>query len=253
VVKKYVQLKFNIDRSCHFIDLFGRHAIVLHTYPKIMTMLTPTIAKTLALISFSTFSALAVAPAQAVVLDFEGVTLDNSLFHSVASPYQEQGFQISNPNNFNSWDSVANAFYTGSIALVGNGATTTLSRTDNGAFTISSIDLAAFFNDGNSFAVTFTGIKANNGGSVTQTLTRSAARGLQTLSFNSSFTNLSSVSFAGSSDALYPQFDNINVTPAISTAVPEPFTVLGTIFGAGYGVVLKRKLEKAKLNKQDIS
>jgi hypothetical protein len=59
------------------------------------------------------------------------------------------------------------------------------------------------------------------------------------------------------------QFDNINVSspndvvsipaPQPSTAVPEPFSVLGTLFGAGYGVALKRKLAKAKLDKEDIS
>jgi hypothetical protein len=46
--------------------------------------------------------------------------------------------------------------------------------------------------------------------------------------------------------------NNINVNAASATAVPEPFTVLGTIFGAGYGVALKRKLSKAQADKQDI-
>jgi hypothetical protein len=41
----------------------------------------------------------------------------------------------------------------------------------------------------------------------------------------------------------YIQFDNINVS-ASSTSVPEPFTVLGTLFGVGSSIALKRKLAK---------
>jgi hypothetical protein len=41
--------------------------------------------------------------------------------------------------------------------------------------------------------------------------------------------------------------------PASPTDVPEPFTVLGTIFGAGYGVALKRKLAKIQQGKTDIA
>jgi hypothetical protein len=65
--------------------------------------------------------------------------------------------------------------------------------------------------------------------------------GLQTFTF-SNFTNLASVDWTVSTGN-WVQFDNINVSAA--TSVPEPFTVLGTIFGAGYGVALKRKLAKA--------
>jgi hypothetical protein len=54
-------------------------------------------------------------------------------------------------------------------------------------------------------------------------------------------------------------FDNLYVGTAITnvnptaTDVPEPFTVLGTIFGAGYGVTLKRKLAKKQQDKTDIN
>ncbi len=47
--------------------------------------------------------------------------------------------------------------------------------------------------------------------------------------------------------------DNLSLNNAPATDVPEPFTVLGTIFGAGYGVALKRKLAKAQQDKEDIS
>jgi hypothetical protein len=46
---------------------------------------------------------------------------------------------------------------------------------------------------------------------------------------------------------------SVATTATAPTSVPEPFTLLGTIFGAGYGVSLKRKLAKAKQDKEDIS
>jgi hypothetical protein len=52
----------------------------------------------------------------------------------------------------------------------------------------------------------------------------------------------------------FDSFDNLYVgTASAATAVPEPFTILGTIFGAGYGVVLKRKLTKSQQDKTDIT
>jgi hypothetical protein len=45
---------------------------------------------------------------------------------------------------------------------------------------------------------------------------------------------------------------NFRWSTASATSVPEPFTVLGTIFCAGYGVALKRKLAKDR-DKADIS
>jgi hypothetical protein len=68
------------------------------------------------------------------------------------------------------------------------------------------------------------------------------------------FTDLVSVDWVGTSLNNVLQFDNINVASTVSaTSVPEPFTVLGTIFGAGYGVALKRKFAKAQQDKEDIS
>ncbi|WP_310428761.1 PEP-CTERM sorting domain-containing protein [Chamaesiphon sp. VAR_48_metabat_135_sub] len=59
----------------------------------------------------------------------------------------------------------------------------------------------------------------------------------------------------------WENFDNLYVGTAINRAqlpanvtdVPEPLTVLGTIFGAGYGVALKRKLAKSQQANADIT
>ncbi|AFY94926.1 hypothetical protein Cha6605_3964 [Chamaesiphon minutus PCC 6605] len=122
-----------------------------------------------------------------------------------------------------------------------------------GAFTLSSIDLARLINPNDtnassSTSVTFTGTRADTT-IVSQDFVINAS-GLTTFNFNSSFTNLVAVGWV---QALpFHQFDNINVSAASTTAVPEPFTVLGTIFGVGSGVALKRKLAKAQADKEDI-
>jgi hypothetical protein len=55
-----------------------------------MKMLTPTIAKAIALTSFSVLSTLAVAPAQAVILDFNDFTFSATGIKT----YTNQGFTI---------------------------------------------------------------------------------------------------------------------------------------------------------------
>jgi len=94
-------------------------------------------------------------------------------------------------------------------------------------------------------------LTVSGGGTVTQSFRTDAVLStLKTINFTN-FTNLVSVDWDQSIP--FHQFDNINVTPTASaTSVPEPFTVLGTIFGAGYGVALKRKLAKDR-DKADIS
>jgi hypothetical protein len=202
-------------------------------------------------------AALAAAPAQAVVIDFESIPAPSNVDYFTGS-YTEKGFNISNsaPNQSDalySWRA-GSVGYTGSRAffnIYGN-TTTTLSQIGGGAFDVSSIDLANVQSNGILQSVTFSGLKANNINTVTQSFTSDGTKNLQTLNF-SGFTDLVSLSwYFPLFEAL--QFDNINVTPTASaTTVPEPFTVLGTIFGAGYGVSLKRKLAKSKQDKEEIS
>ncbi|WP_373543244.1 PEP-CTERM sorting domain-containing protein [Chamaesiphon sp.] len=110
------------------------------------------------------------------------------------------------------------------------------------------IDLNDFF-DNSVARIYFTGLKADNS-TVTADFTTDDLSGFETFNF-ANFTDLVSVSWMDLINIA--QFDNINVTPtANATEVPEPFTVLGTIFGAGFGVALKRKLAKDR-DKADIS
>jgi hypothetical protein len=182
-------------------------------------------------------SALAAAPAQAVVIDFNELP---KVAASIGSTYTNQGFTITAFNfdgitsgNFNSYGGLSSTLLNNSF---GDGISR-LTQVSGGAFDLFSIDLTDVFEQ--SVNVKFTGTRADE---VTSTL--------ETLNFTN-FTNLASVSWT--QDYPFHQFDNINVSAASATSVPEPFTVLGTIFGAGYGVALKRKLAKAAQDKEDIS
>jgi hypothetical protein len=203
-----------------------------------MKMLTPTIAKAVALLSFSALSTLAIAPAQAVILDFNDFTSSATGIKT----YTNQGFTITaQPGSalFPSTD-IGILVYNGNIDAI-----TRLTKVDGGAFDLFSIDLTSFAEiDSQSVKVTFTGTRADTS-TVAQSFTTDAVlNALETFNFNN-FNNLVSVDWA--QVAPYHQFDNINVSA--TTAVPEPFTILGTIFGAGYSVALKRKLAKAQADK----
>jgi hypothetical protein len=190
-------------------------------------------------------SALAAAPAQAVVIDFNELP---NIYQSIGSNYTNQGFTITasygaTSASFYSYNNLSStSLYNG----FGNGISR-LTKVGGGAFDLFSIDLDSLVGSNTPTPVTFTGTRAD-ATTVTQTFTTDAvANTLET--FN--FTNLASVSWTQAYP--YHQFDNINVSDASATSVPEPFTVLGTIFGAGYGVALKRKLAKAAQDKEDIS
>jgi hypothetical protein len=65
---------------------------------------------------------------------------------------------------------------------------------------------------------------------------------------------ITSLTIAGPGATSWDSFDNLYVGASNApAAVPEPFTILGTLFGAGYGVALKRKLTKSKQDKTDIT
>jgi hypothetical protein len=206
----------------------------------------PEIAKAFVLISFSALSALAVTPAQAVVLDFESLAVNDGNAHYPGSSYTEDGFNVAASGDFATWGTQM-SFYPGSTTLFEDySGTTTLSQVNGGAFTLSSIEIGNVYNSGVSNTINFTGLRADNT-TVGQSFTTDSLPGLQNVVFFN-FTNLVSVNWT-----TQDQFDNINVSAANTTSVPEPFTVLGTLFGAGYGVALKRKLAKAQADKEDIS
>jgi len=169
----------------------------------------------------------------------------------VGTTYTENGFTVSQVDSvpfavFGTQESR----YPGSTALFINtiGGSSRLTQVGGGAFNLSSIDLTSL--DGNqTVAVSFTGRRSDNS-TIAQFFTTDAILStLETFSFTN-FTNLVSVDWT--QDRPFHQFDNINVSAVNATAVPEPFTILGTLFGAGSGVTLKRKLAKAQADKRSI-
>lgn len=238
--------------------MFWQHSSILSRFtlnpPKNNeTTYPPQIAKALLLTGFSALSVVAAAPAQAAVLNFESLAVNNSNLNNVGTTYTENGFTVSQvgsqPFQLAVFGTQATQF-PGSTALFNDTVNGLISLTQvgGGAFTLSSIDLANINNTATPTPVTFSGLRADTT-TIAQTFT-SSAPGLTTFNFTN-FTDLVSVDWTQASP--FHQFDNINVSAASATAVPEPLTVLGTLFSAGYGVALKRKLAKAKLDKEDIS
>jgi hypothetical protein len=251
-----------------------------------MRMITPPpeIARAFALISFSALSALAAAPAQAVVIGFESLAQPNATYNFVRTePYREGEFQVDRPAGNGRyplavWGTQADQ-YAGSTALFDGNAlfSSPFSNGPSGQgeqvpsrltkfvsslpgrpalFSLLSIDVADINNTGESVAARFIGVKAN-GALVQQLFTTDNLKGLQTFTFSNDFTDLASVDWGNLGGfATGIQVDNICIDsgcPTRSTSVPEPFTALGTLFGAGSGVALKRKLARAKLDGEDIS
>jgi hypothetical protein len=221
-----------------------------------MNRFAPKIARAIALASFSALSMLAVAPAKAVVIDFESLAISDANYHPQGIVYTENNFAIASSTIYSdaliSWGTQSSSF-PGSTGLLNNyGQSVNLSQVGGGVFTLSSIDLADEYDLGDAASITFTGTKAD-ASIITQSFTTDTLRGLENFTF-ANFTDLVSVDWVGTSLNNVLQFDNINVASTVSaTSVPEPFTVLGTIFGAGYGVALKRKFAKAQQDKEDIS
>jgi hypothetical protein len=206
----------------------------------------------------SALSVLAVAPAQAVVIDFDSLPQFNSIGSTgIGTTYTEDGFTLT--SSALTYLNRLEPAYTGSVALFSPNSfgTFRLTRTDGGTFTFSSIDVGKL--NSSATGVEYFGTKAD-GSLVTfgPPSQPPVAGSLQTIIIPSTFTNLISVSQSqGRTFPLPPvQFDNINVipTPIVSaTDVPEPLTILGTLFGAGYSVALKRKLATSQQDKTDIN
>jgi hypothetical protein len=210
----------------------------------------------------SALSVLAVAPAQAVVLDFDSLPqFNNTGSTQIGNTYTEDGFTLFGATSFFYRNRLEPA-YSGSVALLTSSGfgSFRLTRTDGGTFTFSSIDVGKL--DSRPTGTEYEGIKAD-GSRVrfSPTSQLPVAGSLQTIIIPSTFTNLISVNQSlGRTFAIPPvQFDNINVTPTPivvtppATDVPEPLTILGTLFGAGYSVALKRKLATSQQDKTDIN
>ncbi|QDU43794.1 PEP-CTERM motif protein [Symmachiella dynata] len=174
------------------------------------------------------------------------VTIDFDVFETpdpdsiiVPSPYVEDGFQIVGTHL--RARGPANVFYAGSASLLQaiDGGVATLSNVNNMPFNLLSIELSFGHFLGTSPPVTFTG-NLSGGGTTMQTFTPTVF-GFTQFNFNSTFSNLTSVSWVqGTHNEEGHQFDNIVVQ-----TVPEPSTFallgIGGLALVGYGVRRKRQ------------
>lgn len=134
--------------------------------------------------------------------------------------------------------------YTGSVALF-NGSTDgaeTLTQDNGDPFGIQSIDIANLLLQSNTpggVTVLFTG-NVQGGGTVTKSFTHGNDDGLTTVTFDSSFANLTS--FTINQTAPYNQFDNIVLSgPASSTPEPGTFALCGAMSVLGVGCLRRRR------------
>ncbi len=159
-------------------------------------------------------------------INFNTLEQAGSNYINVPDPYTESGYRISNGGALY-FAQQSNYQYAGSAGLherIANGLLT-LARVDGGTFTLVSIDLSILANYGSSPPVTFTGF-ISGGGTVTQIFTPTVF-GFRTFTFNSGFTNLTSVTWRqGTGEDSAHQFDNIVVSN-----VPEPASMI--LLGSG--------------------
>ena len=185
-----------------------------------------------------------------VTLDFESLssTNDPGGYNGQPNPVILDGFLIgTNFGNMHSVSpdgSVAGYNYTGSVALFsgGDGSTVTLARQDGNPFTLNAIDIANLQPSTAGVSVLFSG-NLQGGGTVTQSFTHGANDSLETVTFDSSWTNLASVTFNQNSP--YNQFDNIVLdggAPA-ATTTPEPgmMALFGAMAVTGAGFLRRRR------------
>jgi PEP-CTERM motif len=186
-----------------------------------------------------TFGCLVAAQlSQAVVLDFESLSAAGSSSNDVADGYTEDGFQFLNldrvglSNAFAIWQT-GNSFFPGSTALFNNGFgnTTRLIQVGNGAFSLSSIDLANAFLDNNPQALTFIGTRADNS-TVTNVFSMTTPTVMTTFNF-SGMTNIVKMEWVQSFSVAH-QFDNIT-----TGVVPEPATL--AVLGLGALALVRRR------------
>jgi hypothetical protein len=201
------------------------------------------VAKTISIAGFFALPVLTIAPAQAAVMTFESLALNDNAIHNAGSTYTESGFTLSYAGQIGLlYYGTQRSSYTGSTALYpySTASLTRLTKVGGGAFDLSSIDLADASNSGTQPTINFTGTRADNT-IVTQSLALDNLPGVQTFNF-SGFTNLAKVEW-NSISPFGAQFDNINVSAASSTSVPEPFTIVGTLIGGTAALRMRKKLK----------
>jgi len=199
---------------------------------------------TIALFSLVVFTSATSAAADTIT--FSGLEQAGSSLVHISDPYFESGYRIQNGGELY-YAQQSNLQYAGSAGLherISNGLIT-LSRQNGSAFKLTSIDLSTLHPSGASPAVVFVGV-LSGGGTVTQTFTPTVF-GFHTFVFNSSFTNLLSVSWhQGSDDLNAHQFDNIVVSSSTQTPEPATMVLLGSgLFGLGAQLRRRRKAKRS--------
>jgi hypothetical protein len=171
----------------------------------------------------------------APIIDFEGVTPDDSFTGDNVTPYVEDGFTLTSSGSpleyhndiFNNFaETNGNGNTTSIFGWCGfcDGAPFVFTLTGPGPFALVSIDFGGLETGVTpASAITVTGFFAG-GGTISQTVDPTAA--FSTFNFPG-FTNLSSLQFGLQTPGNNSAADNIVVAP---TAVPEPvsFVLLGT-------------------------
>lgn len=178
------------------------------------------------------------AQAQTTTIGFDSLE-HAGYFGSVFTSYSEGGYNFdSSFLGLLSSAHQSNFAYAGSAGLGATAlSTTTLSRADGGAFSLSSISLADFVSLPGSFDVTFVGHQVG-GGTVTQTFTLGGGHTFADYTF-SGFSNLLSATWK--EGALHTfQVDNLAVS-----AVPEPATYGMLLGGLGLLAFLRRRKNAA--------
>ncbi|WP_295621353.1 PEP-CTERM sorting domain-containing protein [Chamaesiphon sp. GL140_3_metabinner_50] len=183
-----------------------------------------------------------------MAINFESLAQNSNSVNNAGSTYTESGFTVSSSTQLLYYGTQSRN-YQGSTALFpfSTANPISLTKVGGGAFDLSSIDLTDFTSGVGQTIINFTGTRADNS-TVAQSLTVDALPGFQTFNF-SGFTNLVNVKWQNSVavGTSAPQFDNINVSATVpgATAVPEPFTIIGTVIGGTAAVRMRRKLKQS--------
>jgi hypothetical protein len=165
------------------------------------------------------------------------------------NPYTEAGFTLtsSNASNFATWCADAPSYAGPGMYIDYAGATASLTKNGGGIFSINGIELAHY--SAGSYAQSFTFIgNLYGGGTVSQTFTIPYQSGYSSIfhpyTFDPTWTNLSSVTFA-SQDPNFYQFTNVLLDG--TTTVPEPasMALLGTGLVGVFGAVRWRRKQSA--------